>query len=249
MKKNSFVRHIIINRENESFNIIFSFSQQTLTVLLNDSSSFLHPKEKEYFNSLNFERRQYSYLIGRYVAKKGIGDYLNEKDFSKIEITPGVFQQPIVNYPSKQNIQVSIAHCQGWGAALVFPEAHPMAIDIESCDPQKQISSFIKITDQEKKLIQKLSLNEHEQYTLIWTIKEALSKVLKTGLMTEFTIFEISSIQVRENYFESYFAHFAQYKVISWWFQNIAWSIVLPYKSNFDIQAMIDFQLKVIEEQ
>jgi 4'-phosphopantetheinyl transferase len=69
----------------------------------------LHPNERQYFDTLIIERRQFSYLLGRYVAKECIAVYAEKDDLTKVEIKHGVFKQPIVNYPLKPNIQVCIA--------------------------------------------------------------------------------------------------------------------------------------------
>lgn len=182
--------------------------------------------------------------MGRYVAKKAVAKYFHEPNLSKIEISSGIFQQPIVCYASQENIHVSIAHSQQWGAALAFPEAHPMAIDLEAVDPHMDLSIWPQLTSQEQKLIKSLKSEESKSLMLIWTIKEALSKVLKTGLMTDFRVCEVSTIQADGDGLESKFKHFAQYKAVSWFFQNFAWSIVLPRNTNFPLRTIIDQQSK-----
>jgi len=72
--------------------------------------SVLHPKEKEYFEALRFDRRKASYLMGRYCAKKALSYQLQGQKLNTILIKSGVFEQPIVYAPENKGVQVSIAH-------------------------------------------------------------------------------------------------------------------------------------------
>lgn len=52
-------------------------------------------------------------------------------------------------------------------------------------------------------------------YTLLWNIKESLSKIIKTGLMIDFKILELESIELENGYHVGYFKNFPQYKSVS----------------------------------
>jgi 4'-phosphopantetheinyl transferase len=247
MKKNmgqhntntTLVSPLALKRENASFKAVFVISNLTLEDLL-IKNDFLHLNEQMYYESLVVDKRRFSYLIGRYAAKKAIVAYDNINDMTSIEIIPGIFQQPVVRYFNNQNVQVSISHSQHWGAALAFPEAHPMSIDIEDINPERKIHTLLQTSIHEQKKLDNIPMGETEKYTLIWTIKEALSKILRTGLTTEFSVFEISDMVPWENYFECYFRHFTQYKSLSFFFQNSALSVIVPKKSDFDIKMLRD---------
>jgi 4'-phosphopantetheinyl transferase len=74
--------------------------------------------------------------------------------------------------------------------------------------------------------------------TLTWTIKEALSKVLRTGLMTPFEIFCLQSIQFENNKWVSQFKNFAQYQAISFQLGKFICSIVCPKRSQIQIDII-----------
>ena len=245
LNNHTLLEPISLTRPKESFTAYLAISKQTLPELIAAKQIFLHAREEAYFKTLVAERRQISYLLGRYVAKKAVGKCFHEQNLSKIEISSGIFQQPIVCYTSQENIQVSIAHSQQWGAALAFPEAHPMAIDLETVDPQTDAHLWPQITSQEKRLVENLELTQSKSLILLWTIKEALSKVLKTGLMTDFHVYELSTIRANGGCFESIFKHFTQYRAVSWFFQNFAWSLVLPRNTTFLLRRIIDRQQKI----
>lgn len=200
---------------------------------------YLHPLEYDYYNSLEFEKRIKSYLMGRFVAKQAVSALTGKDNLKNIFIQSGIFNQPIV-VSNMQNIQVSITHCNDFGAALAFPEAHPMGIDIEKISVNKRGVLAGQVTDFEKKRIRFLPTPYDLSLTLLWTAKEALSKVLKTGLMTPFDVFEVSKIEFYDNYILCYYKNFAQYKVISFTIAEYMCSIVHPSKTKmyFDIHSL-----------
>ncbi len=168
--------------------------------------SILHPDEHREFKS---QKRQQEYVRGRYAAKRALGG-----DFA---VLSGVFQQP---YVVGTNLGVSISHSGKWAAALAFPESHPMAIDIERIDPKRHKAIESQMTDRELAMIAEVE-NGH---FVFWTAKEALSKVLRCGLMTSFKILEIDTAGSNE----ATFKHFPQYKAHSFFKEDLVCTIVLP---------------------
>ncbi|WP_032113934.1 4'-phosphopantetheinyl transferase superfamily protein [Candidatus Paracaedibacter symbiosus] len=67
--------------------------------------------------------------------------------------------------------------------------------------------------------------------TLFWTVKEALSKVIKCGFTIPSELLEIGDIQLKENYVESKFKNFQQYQALSFSVANYVCSIVHPKNS------------------
>ena len=198
---------------------------------------FLHPEELAYFDSLRFERRQTSFLLGRYAAKQAISKYASEMEMTRFSIQHGVFDHPIIKHISKKDVQISISHNDEFGGAIAFPEEHPMAIDLERINPKRIEVIQTQCTEDELKLIQSLKIPNMTQLTLLWTVKEALSKVLKCGLMTPFKTFEIKDLVIEYNCFISTFKKFAQYKAISFVMDNTACSIVMPKKTEVMINV------------
>src|SRR5437763_869645 len=90
-------------REDGTFNATLCLSQMSLKQLLCKAKQdiFLHPKEKEYFDTLKFDRRKASYLLGRYCAKSALSN-LQQERMENILITTGVFGQPVI-YSNKLN--------------------------------------------------------------------------------------------------------------------------------------------------
>jgi len=193
--------------------------------------SVLHHKEKEYFETLRFDRRKASYLMGRYCAKKALNHLLKGQKMNSILIRSGVFGQPIVR--TSTGIQVSISHSEDLGCALAFDEEYPMAIDLETIDLERSKVINDQLTPPERELLQaQWDKKAGSQYTWIWTVKEALSKVLKTGLTTPMSIYEVCEFAYEDPYIIAKYKNFTQYKTVSFFWKHAVCSITLPKQTK-----------------
>lgn len=229
------VNPVSLFREEGHLQAWLGFSNVPATDLHHTKEEFLHEKEIALLKEMPAARRQRSFLHGRYIAKKTLMPYLHEPDARRILIKPGVFQQPIIEYPAFNLPVLSIAHADSLAACLVFPQEHPMGIDIEliSASAKEHITS--QLTASEIELFAIGREDESSFYTRLWTIKEALSKVMRTGLMTPLVIFEIDSIEYYNTHSVSFFKNFSQYKAISFLRRGNVCSIVLPKYTKINI--------------
>lgn len=232
------IKPVSLVREEGHFQACLGFSYLPSPELHNTKEQFLHEKEIALLKDMPAAKRQNSFLHGRYIAKKILTKYFNEPDPRRIFIKPGIFQQPIIEYPSFNLPQVSIAHTDCLAACLVFPLEHPMAIDIEliSASAKEHIAS--QLTASEIKLFATAREDESSFYTRLWTIKEALSKVTKTGLMTPLAIYEIDYIDYFNNYTVSFFKNFSQYKAISFLKGGNICSIISPKNTSLNFSKI-----------
>lgn len=199
-------------------------------------SAVLCAEEKEYFNSLKFSRRKTSFLLGRYSAKKALAAYYGEQDLRKIVIKPGVFNHPVVLYPNRDSIQVTITHCDFLGAVIAYPEIFPMGIDIEKTDAGKFTVMEAQITAGEKEQLSFLPLSYEKGLTFLWTAKEALSKIMKTGLTAPFHFYELENLAVHAGgQISGYFTNFPQYKVRSFSFGEYVFTVAYPKNAELNI--------------
>ncbi len=132
----------------------------------------------------------------------------------------------------QSNLQVSISHTNELGAAIAFPEVVPMGIDTELiCDTNEEALE-VQMTPKELNL-PNVFPNANPQLTLLWTVKEALSKVLRCGLLIPFELLEVKSISKLDNFFECQFVNFSQYKAHSFFMaNNIICSLVYPSEAT-----------------
>jgi len=139
------------------------------------------------------DARRHTFLLGRYCAKQALRAALGTDNRPQISILPGVFGQPLVQEATKPRVGVSISHTTNIGGALVFDTAHPMGLDIACADEEMDLAIRAHLTERENDLI-KWPSSQYCRPIIAWTIKEALAKILLTGLMTPLPIYEISEL-------------------------------------------------------
>ena len=231
---------ILLQRLDKQITASLCICRLSFDSLMLNNLDYLHVKERTYFTSLQYPKRQYSYLLGRFCAKHAISDYLQDKNLLSTLIENGVFNQPIVYHSSPTDVQISISHTDSMGAALAFPNAHPMGIDLEMINKAHTITIKSQLTSMEQQKAALFSENEPMILTLLWTVKEALSKAIKCGFMISFDLFEIEEMKDKGNYVESTFKHFQQFRAISFPLAETVCSLVYPTGTHllFDIEAL-----------
>jgi 4'-phosphopantetheinyl transferase len=228
-------RILSLTREARNLDVILGVAaEHDYAQIVTEAHHFLGPRESEYFGRLRFLRRQKSYLLGRYAAKLALQQALDEPDLKALEIVPGAFGQPLIAYPSKRTSGICISHCHGFAVGLTFPLGHPMGIDIEQIDPEREATIRTQLLEPELKWVESGIVEGSALTTLIWTVKEALSKALTTGLMCPIEIYELSELNlVGQGIWEGLFTKFGQYRFVGWLADGYALSIVLPKYTQF----------------
>ncbi len=216
------------------------------------AADFLSAQELAYFRQRKFPRRQQSYLLGRYAAKLAVSQCLHEPTLKQLDIYPGVFDQPLVRHPSADTPGVSLSHCADLAVALAFPAGHPMAVDVEPVDASRVATIKSQLTPREIAWAEANRADEASQCALIWTAREALSKVLHCGLTTPSETLALAQLKShRDQSWESSYANFAQYKCHSWVSTHHALSIVQPKRTTLlgesGLTALIESFANAIE--
>lgn len=83
--------------------------------------------------------------------------------------------------------------------------------------------------------------------TIIWTVKESLSKILKTGLTIDFHILSIKTLTKKGNMYEGTFINYCQYKFNTLIFENYICTIVMPLKTNVNLNFFYESFVEVTE--
>lgn len=235
------------DREGRSYRVCISACHIPLIENCTEAVKLLHPNEAEYFRSLQYERRQRSYLLGRYSAKRAAAVLIGEDQLDKIMIDRGIFTQPVVVHANHSNIQVSISHCDNVGISIGFPEAMPMGIDIERIDNRKIETLEAQMTALEQGAIRWLPYPAPVKLLLLWTAKEALSKILKTGLMIHFKFLEIDHFEIMDGFIYSCFEGFPQYCTLSYIIEDYVCSITYPKRASFSIETLHGLRQNLIK--
>ncbi|WP_158700731.1 4'-phosphopantetheinyl transferase family protein [Bacillus paralicheniformis] len=220
--------HIVFSMEDTSYHAWLCVNYGKSLEVYRNTQIFLHFKEYDYYQTLRYEKRVLSYLAGRYAAKHAVSALLGEESLERIYIKRGLFHYPIVQHEYRSNIQVSISHCEQIGAALAFDEETPMGLDVERVHVDKRVVIAGLMTGDELKMVRSMCLPEEVVLTMLWTCKEALSKVIRTGLTIAPEMLEISYCSVKESYNHCEYRHFTSFCAASFIVGNYVYSIAYP---------------------
>jgi phosphopantetheinyl transferase (holo-ACP synthase) len=192
---------------------------------------------------MQFEKRKKDYLLGRYSAKMALSVLSGETELDKIFIEQGVFNHPVVLGTCQvQSLEVAITHCDDLGAAAAFPRAYPLGIDLERVSTDRIRVMEKETTGEEKKILKDLPFSKAVSLASFWTAKEALSKVLKTGLTTPFHIYEINRVEGHEGYLISHYKYFTQYCCFSFDWGGYVFSMACPRETELPVEFISHLQ-------
>ena len=225
------IKELSCQRKEGVFKAVFGICWMPDEVGLVIYPCYLTESERQEAYNYHLAARQQAFLKGRYLAKKVASVYLNNQNYQQYGISAGIFGQPILTGNQPHKAGVSISHSAGVAACIVFDEAHPMAIDLEMIDLEKALSIKDQLSQHELNMCRKLEESRPLSYMRLWSMKEALSKVLKTGLSMEFKVLEFEALDSSGGRVTGYFRNFMQYKAISWISEGYVWSMALPAQS------------------
>ncbi len=204
------------------------------------AQSFLHPHEWQRLQAYAHRKRADDYLRGRYAAKQATTVLCPRQPQPGIRVDSGIFRQPLLWCPDNPALEVSLSHAASVTAAIAYPGAHPMAIDTENIDGANVKTLHEQVTEQEQRLVAQLSgYSQLQLVTGLWTVKEALSKVMRCGLTAPISIFEIADCSDTDGVLEFRFKHFIQYKALCFVWLNTMCSIVLPANTRLVEQSRL----------
>ena len=139
--------------------------------------SFLSVREQAFFSTLKLPKRQTEWAGGRLALKKAVST-LVRLPLSKIEILPqeGVGKPQLLIGGEKSHLPFSITHSHGYAVAAVAPDANYIGIDLEKTAHRIDAWKHDFFHPSE------LTDDTDEFLTALWTQKEAVVKLLGTGL-------------------------------------------------------------------
>ncbi|WP_315823365.1 4'-phosphopantetheinyl transferase superfamily protein [Paraflavitalea speifideaquila] len=120
---------------------------------------------------------------------------------------------------------------------------------MERVDADKASAIQAVLTPADHAQLLKYGMDSPAGYTLVWTVKESLSKLIKTGLTMDAWMMEVKSIERVGDYFVSTFNHWLQYKSISFFCGAYVCSITLPRNTLPLVDQFIHHCLAVCQKQ
>ncbi|SDY35991.1 4'-phosphopantetheinyl transferase superfamily protein [Lysobacter sp. yr284] len=192
----------------------------------------LHDNERRRLDEMRFERRRDSYWLGRCCAKRALAA-IRDIAPQRIEIASGVWGQPIVvgEVPG-QPVQVSISHSAAIGAAVAFDAAFPMGVDVESPDSVARLDPARWSCEEERR--QWLSGDDALLPALLWSAKEAVAKVLHSGLSAPPELLRIERLREDAGLWRYGFRHLPHVEGLTLPHQGQVLSLAFP-KDSLDV--------------
>lgn len=179
--------------------------------------------------------RKATFLNGRLCAFLAVRALTTRSNF---EFKAGVLGQPFVCWretPPDPAPTVSISHSADGAIAIATDETHPMTVDLETIDG-RNLHDINLLSERERFSIQGFEGDEETFMKMVWTCKEALSKMTRTGLMADLDVYETMKtewIETKQHYVTT-FRNFHQFRTISWIDDSYVFSICLPKRSEIE---------------
>lgn len=213
------------------------------------TAGILHERELARFSGYKFEARRKTYLGGRIAAKQSLMYLLKERDPRLLEISSGVFDQPITHPISGANFEVSISHCGDHACAVAFPAGFQVGIDLGSISDfaaEKREAVRQQFTRAELLAVDGIETDRQDTVAMmLWTMKECLSKSLKCGLMTPLALLETTEFNFApQGKSTCKFKNFPQYGCASFLTQSFVFSMTASVDmtiSGIDINLIAIF--------
>lgn len=225
-----------LQRQGEFHPLVMIILKKDVKRLLEDRTFWLTQEEEELYGDLVSDKKRRAFILGRYAAKLGLSRFTGNSSLTDFAVLRGALGQPLVCSSLWETPELSISHSASCGACLVYPPGHQFAMDLEEIRHRSSRLDAIasRLTKKERALLDSIdkSGDSAEHLYLLWTMKEALSKVLRCGLTLPVQALELAKLQVKDGLFHGRFTHFSQYRVIAQAKDGFALAIVFPWKSR-----------------
>ena len=141
------------------------------------AENMLSLREQAFYQTLRFPKRRTEWLGGRFALKQAIKQIYPTYDWKQVEVLPQESGKPQVTVGGKPlPLAYSITHSNGFAVAAVSAEETFLGIDLE------KIEHRIDAWKDDFFHPDELTGDGDEFLTALWTQKEALVKLLGTGL-------------------------------------------------------------------
>ena len=234
---NSTLLNYAVDYEREKFtgSLTLVATVESFEWLRSQTAHYLSLQEHALIKRMVSVRRQESFLRGRWAAKTGLLAFFGGEP-TAWDITPGVFGQPIVRYLGQDRppVTLSISHSDSGALALIAPAAWPAAVDCELISSKNLQAIVGQMTKSE---IEFSSVQTQVAYvtalTMMWSLKEAASKILGGGLAIDFTMLELSDLKFSaQGNMLALFTYFGHLQGIACAKQSCVTALVFPESSK-----------------
>lgn len=160
--------------------------------------TWLSATEKLRCEGLRIPKRRADWRLGRWTAKQAVAAYLgvpcDSEWLARIEIRAAASGAPEVLLASEPaNLSISITHRVGISACAVAPVDMTVGCDLELIEPRSEAFLADYFTPTEQATLKREAAAQRVIFsTLLWSAKESVFKVLKSGLRLDTRCLEVS---------------------------------------------------------
>lgn len=141
------------------------------------ADGILSERERAFYETLRFPKRRTEWLGGRFALKQLVCGQFLRTELSDVEVLPHESGKPVLRIGGKPcNLAFSITHSHGYAVAAVSATYKFLGIDLEKTEHRIDAwaNDFFHPSE--------LTARDDAFLTGLWTQKEALVKLLGTGL-------------------------------------------------------------------
>jgi hypothetical protein len=194
--------------------------------------STLSKTEQDILSTIKGYNKVRNFILGRYLSKIAISDFLSKDDFDMISVSKGIFNNPLVD-PPYSNVRVSLAHTSKLFISLASGSEGLLGVDAERINKNRALNintvlNFPKNTD--------IDIDETTEAFIKWTSMESIGKALGVGIGLPFSFYKPKSHTYIGDGIESTFFYMHQFKCHS--FKFIDHIITLAYPSNLTLKEL-----------
>lgn len=199
---------------------------------------FLSARESARLTAMTSPRRRLGFLRGRRAAKDALRMLSGAGHSARLHIEPGAFGQPVVEGAGE--LGVTLSHTDDAGVALAFPLTHPLGIDIEQVRPGNERALRAQLTDTEIASFVTPASDPLARLTALWSIKEALSKLLGGGLAIDAAFMAVAELREEGGTLTARFAHIAHATARACIGSGMAMAIAMPHNAMLDVTGLFE---------
>lgn len=206
--------------------VALSFFTFSSNEFLKRASEKLTDNERSLSSCFSSDVRARNFLYGRIAAKEALS--LLDEDAYRKDIMKYESGQPVI---MDSSFAVSISHSKNVAVSVAYPKYLSFGIDVEFINPKRELA------------LKKMSprATSIKEATVLWTIKEALSKALGTGVVLDLETYEETDLQVSNDVYSCSFRNFSDYSGVAFCNDTLCVGMVFPVSCKMPILALNDF--------
>ena len=199
------------------------------------SLAVLTPQELKIAGQYSGSRYE-EFVTARYITKRAVQNLVENVAMDEIQVSKGVFEQPVLEMLTRHfQYDVSISHKENITGSLVFPRTHPVGIDIESTSLRNS-NTLKRVTTGHE---QQICGGDNASMMVVYSAKEALSKILRCGFTVPLHLLEVKRLAYRQDLYSGVFVNFSQYRFLSFFANGYVLTLVFPRNSACTIEMAL----------